>query len=36
MADTEYTDLNLRAEESKEVGETEIGPTELAVVGVGE
>jgi hypothetical protein len=36
MADAEDTDLHLRVEESEEVGETEIGPAELAVVGVGE
>jgi hypothetical protein len=35
-ADTEEADLDFRAEESEEVGETEIGPAELAVVGVGE
>jgi hypothetical protein len=34
-ADPEDTDLDLRAEESEEVGETEICPAELAVVGVG-
>jgi hypothetical protein len=34
--DAEDTDLDFRAEESEEVGETEIGPAELAVVGVGE
>jgi hypothetical protein len=36
IADAEDTHLDLRVEESEKVRETEIGPAELAVVGVGE
>jgi hypothetical protein len=35
-ADAEDTDLDLRVEESEEIGQTEIGSAEHAVVGVGE
>ena len=36
LVDAEDTELDLRVEEGEEMGQTEIGAAEIAVVGVGE